>query len=86
MDSLNDKCVAVCPDQYYISGYDCVKCNTISCYSCVNTSTTCTKCNDGSYLFENLCKSSCLAGYYANSTTNTCEECSYPCATCSNST
>jgi len=53
------------------------------CDNCLSTS-NCTSCRATFYYYNNSCvvDSSCPSGTFANSSSNTCESCVSPCATC----
>ena len=58
---------------------------TSPCSTCVNTSTTCQTCNNGSYLNGTSCVGNCngMTGYFADNVTWTCNKCSINCTNCS---
>ena len=58
------------------------KCST-NCESCKDSS-TCYKCYNN-FLYNNKCQSYCPSGYYANTATHKCVQCTSPCAACSTS-
>ena len=72
--SSNSSCVSCNVDGYFVSGSQCLQCNS-TCKSCNDGATSCTSCYEGFYLL--IANSSCTPcnntlGYYANDTDQTC--------------
>ena len=72
-------CVLSCPSGFVQSGSSCFPCSS-NCVSCVS-STICSQCIAGMYLYNALCISICPLGTYA--TDSSCQACSLPyCSQC----
>ncbi|EAR88202.2 hypothetical protein TTHERM_00019650 (macronuclear) [Tetrahymena thermophila SB210] len=67
--------------EMYILVYYCQE----GCLECDQTG--CTKCSQGTYLYQHNCQLNCPTdlGYWANSQTNTCDSCQGNCLTCNGS-
>lgn len=77
-------CVHTCDSGYYESGIEaCSQCHT-SCEQCSGgLETECTMCPAGKFLrADGKCHDDCLDGFWENSATKVCEECSSNCLTC----
>jgi hypothetical protein len=71
-----------CYEGAYSENGKCFDCNN-SCMTCTGSSSTeCLSCKSGTFLFESECLDECETGYFANSDTNECEECSAECLEC----
>ena len=84
--SLYDsQCLVECPAHYYSENNECKECSD-TCSECSGSS-TCTKCNEGDYLYRGWCYSdSCPDGSYLSDEENmVCSSCDSSCLTCSNS-
>lgn len=44
----------------------------------------CDKCFENHYLYDGECVNPCPAGTFKNGSTGTCDDCEYPCETCTN--
>ena len=83
----NNKCNETCPPTLFAENGLCVGCSQ-PCLTCLNQPNNCTKCNPQSttpYLLGNSCLAKCNPGYFSNLSSGICENCNYPCATCSTS-
>ncbi len=73
---FNSTCVRQCPDGMWNDG-DLVACSNCStnCLLCAGTAESCTKCNPGSFLFQDnaTCLSECPAGTYEGD--GVCDQC-----------
>ena len=78
----SSNCVS-CNDGSYLSGGQCLVCNT-SCSSCLGGANVCMSCPNNLNLYQNECMVDCPSGYYIDNN-NTCSQCNYECAECSNS-
>lgn len=85
---ISTTCTANCPSQQYVPvllGDDlwvCYLCDTIKCYQCANSSTTCTSCAfpatlpvNYRWLYNYECLSICPHGYSGNNVTFICDRC-----------
>ena len=72
-----------CMVGYFLSNAGCTACPT-PCQSCLSSS-FCLNCKTSNYLNlnTNLCASNCPSGYYADTSTLSCNLCSSNCLTCS---
>lgn len=50
--SVNNTCVAICPITFYLSGSQCIQCNSSACYSCTTSANNCTSCQSGKFLYQ----------------------------------
>ncbi len=56
---INSTCLTSCPGTYYKNSNVCTACD-ISCKNCTaGTSSSCTSCNSGTYLYGSKCFTSC---------------------------
>ena len=88
---LNSECVISCPTTMTSltlnNTLQCVACQA-PCLSCSVTTTNCTYCQFGSFLYSNDCIGNCSAAsstqfsLFGQSSTLSCETCAFPCATC----
>ena len=62
------QCIATCPQGYYSTAFECLKCN-FTCASCDNIANNCTSCVSGLFKFKQKCISSCPLGYQKDATT-----------------
>ena len=60
----------------------CEACEEPGCKVCSSNLKTCYECTKPSVLYEGKCVDSCPAGYYLDTTINTCDKCDYSCDTC----
>ncbi|KAL4470382.1 hypothetical protein ABPG74_011993 [Tetrahymena malaccensis] len=86
-------CQSLCNNpltSYVDQNQKCQPCNS-SCLSCVNNPYYCTSCYKDKFLqmlsgqIFGICQSTCNTGYFQNQQTNTCDNCSSNCDSCSNS-
>ena len=82
-------CTNTCPSGYYevSSSNTCGQC-TSPCSDCNSSATQCSSCVATYYLQPNggtTCLQSCPAGYYEDSSTTLCGQCTSPCSNCSGS-
>lgn len=73
----NLTCTDTCPNGTYLNGIFCKLCDSF-CETCTGNSSNCTRCSEGLYLENMVCKSSCSADY--KPTAN--RECIYCGSTC----
>jgi hypothetical protein len=78
--SINSTCLNPCPNGYYNNSGVCNQCVSM-CLTCSGSSSTCTSCSDGLYLFSGSCLNSCpIAGnWIANTILNLCQDCNLYC-------
>ena len=90
LDTKDNRCVSSCPDGTLLNAiniHECIACDS-SCKTCTQQPSQCTSCNDNSYYIDNTCISlsqcKAITNKYANTNTNTCDNCIEHCVTCGN--
>ena len=82
-DSLEKKCVDVCPNGYYGDKINnvCGKCD--NCKFCnENNPSMCIECFGELFLLNNKCIKDCGNSYFKNNKNNTCVNCDKTCYNC----
>ena len=78
-------CESTCPNSHFLSnGKDCTVCPSL-CKVCSSTS-NCTECITGDFLYNYQCYSRCPDGSYPIATAGTCGPCHQGCTTCNSLT
>ena len=80
----NFDCIAECPTFTYLNVSTCSNCiyPCLTCISADSCLTCATNKTNQTFLINNKCLTSCPQGYYAEISSLTCKNCSYPCSTC----
>ena len=69
----NNSCYNPCPTGTFISGLDCLPCDS-NCETCVSEATVCLTCYPGFYFWETGCLTACPDGFVPTEDKITCEE------------
>lgn len=78
-------CVSECLPGYYegtsssVSGIICLACLS-PCSTCSIISSNCTSCIATYFLYQNTCSTTCPTKMYADSLTQSCKNCTFPCS------
>ena len=80
-------CLSQCPTTLYVTtGTNCLSCHK-TCFTCNGvTSSSCSSCATGLYLYGGYCRYVCPQQTYPNETTHSCSNCDTQCKFCFGST